>query len=71
MEDVMRDTPEKLLDRNVYSLPLRREISSVLHFLRGQAKGVRVGLDIGFTNAGADRTHKLRFPAGAGYGEVG
>ncbi|MDD4017369.1 MAG: methyltransferase domain-containing protein [Kiritimatiellae bacterium] len=51
----MHNTPEKLLDRNVYSLPLRREISSVLHFLRGQAKGARVGLDIGFTNAGVSR----------------
>jgi len=51
----MRDNPDKLLARTEYSLPLRREISAVLHFLRGQAKGAKVGLDIGFTNAGVSR----------------
>lgn len=51
----MRDNPDKLLARTEYSLPLRRELSAALHFLRAQAKAVKVGLDIGFTNAGASR----------------
>ncbi len=40
---------------NVYSLPLRREISSVMHFLHAQARCVKVGLDVGFTNAGVSQ----------------
>lgn len=51
----MREIQENLFDRSVYSLPVRREISSVLHFLNGAARGVKVGLDIGFTNAGISR----------------
>jgi SAM-dependent methyltransferase len=43
------------LDKNVYSLPLRREVSSVLHFLHVQRGIVRSGLDIGFTNAGVSQ----------------
>ncbi len=51
----MRDKPDNLLGTNVYSLPLRRELSSVLHFLHAQARSVKVGLDIGFTNAGVSQ----------------
>ena len=51
----MRDKPENLLGTNVYSLPLRREISSVMHFLHTPARSVKVGLDIWFTNAGVSQ----------------
>ncbi|MEI7900708.1 MAG: class I SAM-dependent methyltransferase [bacterium] len=51
----MRDKTDKLLGTNVYSLPVRREISSVMYFLHAQARSVKVGLDIGFTNAGVSQ----------------
>ncbi|HOE61574.1 MAG TPA: class I SAM-dependent methyltransferase [Kiritimatiellia bacterium] len=51
----MRDNPDTRLDRTLCSLPLRRELSSVLHFLHTQARGARVGLDIGFTHAGVSQ----------------
>jgi SAM-dependent methyltransferase len=51
----MRTRTDYLLDKNVYSLPLRREVSSVLHFLHVQRGIVRSGLDIGFTNAGVSQ----------------
>lgn len=51
----MRINPDAYLDKNVYSLPLRREVSSVLHFLHGQRGIIRSGLDIGFTNAGVSQ----------------
>lgn len=51
----MRNRTVYLLDKNVYSLPLRREVSSVLHFLHVQRGVVRSGLDIGFTNAGVSQ----------------
>lgn len=51
----MRKNADRLLDKNVYSLALRREVSSVLHFLHVQRGIVRSGLDIGFTNAGVSR----------------
>jgi len=51
----MRNKPEQFLDRNVYSLPLRREVSSVMHFFHGQKPAVKTGLDIGFTNAGVSQ----------------
>mgnify|MGYP001374679395 CR=1 FL=1 len=50
----MRNKPDQFLDENAYSLPLRREISSVLLFLHAQKK-VKTGLDIGFTNAGVSQ----------------
>lgn len=51
----MRNKTDSFLDKNVYSLPLRREVSSVLHFLHTQRGIIRSGLDIGFTNAGVSR----------------
>jgi len=51
----MREKPGILLGASGYSLPLRREVSSVLHFLHVQARNVKVGLDVGFTNAGVSR----------------
>jgi SAM-dependent methyltransferase len=51
----MQVKPDNLSGSNVYSLPLRREISSVMHFLHAQARSVKVGLDIGFTNAGVSQ----------------
>ncbi len=51
----MRNKPDSYLDKNVYSLPLRREVSSVLHFLHAQRGIIRSGLDIGFTNAGVSQ----------------
>ena len=39
----------------MYSLPLRREVSAVLHFLHAQTGRIRVGLDVGFTNAGVSQ----------------
>ena len=55
----MRGNPNNLLDSNMYSLPLRREISAVLHFLHTQNAALRTGLDIGFTNAGVSRLLRL------------
>jgi SAM-dependent methyltransferase len=54
-----RSRPDNLLDSNMYSLPLRREVSAVLHFLHAQTGAVRTGLDIGFTNAGVSRLLRL------------
>jgi SAM-dependent methyltransferase len=51
----MRNKPDSFLDKNVYSLPLRREVSSVLHFLHAQRGVIRAGLDVGFTNAGVSQ----------------
>jgi len=51
----MRTTLEQFLDRNVYSLPLRREVNSVMHFLRAKQPQVKTALDIGFTNAGVSQ----------------
>lgn len=51
----MRDKPGLLLDRNMYSLPLRREVSAVSHFLHAHAGQIKVGLDVGFTNAGVSQ----------------
>jgi SAM-dependent methyltransferase len=51
----MRDKPDNLLGANAYSLPVRREISSVMHFLHAQVRSAKVGLDIGFTNAGVSQ----------------
>ena len=51
----MRNKADSFLDKNVYSLPLRREVSSVLHFLHAQRGIIRAGLDVGFTNAGVSR----------------
>ena len=51
----MRDKPDKLLESNMYSLPLRREVDAVLHFLHVHANQVKTGLDIGFTNAGVSQ----------------
>ena len=51
----MRNKPDYFLDKNVYSLPLRREVSSVLHFLHAQRRIIRSGLDVGFTNAGVSQ----------------
>jgi SAM-dependent methyltransferase len=51
----MRNKTDQFLDRNVYSLPLRREVSSVVHFLHAQRRAVKTGLDIGFTNAGVSQ----------------
>lgn len=51
----MRNKTDQFLDRNVYSLPLRREVSSVMHFLHTQRRAVKTGLDIGFTNAGVSQ----------------
>ena len=43
----------------LYSLPLRREVRAVMHFLRAQSVPVRTGLDVGFTNAGVSRLLRL------------
>ena len=55
MEGAMQNQTDYFLDKNVYSLPLRREVSSVLHFLHTQRGIIRAGLDIGFTNAGVSQ----------------
>jgi SAM-dependent methyltransferase len=55
----MRGKPDNLLDSNMYSLPLRREVSAVLHFLHARNGALRTGLDIGFTNAGVSRLLRL------------
>lgn len=51
----MRTPLEQFLDRNVYSLPLRREVSSVVHFLHARQSQIKTGLDVGFTNAGVSQ----------------
>ena len=55
----MREKPDSLIDGNMYSLPLRREIRTVLHFLNANSKTLHTGLDIGFTNAGVSRLLRL------------
>ena len=55
----MRGKPDNLIDGNMYSLPLRREISAVLHFLHTQNVSLKTGLDVGFTNAGVSRLLRL------------
>lgn len=39
----------------MYSLPLRREVSAISHFLHARAGQIKVGLDVGFTNAGVSQ----------------
>mgnify|MGYP001190486354 CR=1 FL=1 len=51
----MRKNPDQFLDKNVCSLPLRREVTSVMHFLHAQKRLVKTGLDVGFTNAGVSQ----------------
>ncbi|MDD4026152.1 MAG: methyltransferase domain-containing protein [Kiritimatiellae bacterium] len=52
----MRKTSDIKFGREIiHSLPLRREVSAVSHFIRTSGQRVRVGLDIGFTHAGASR----------------
>ena len=51
----MRDKPDKLLDSNMYSLPLRREVNAALHFLHAQPGQAKTCLDVGFTNAGVSQ----------------
>jgi len=51
----MLDKSDSLVGIRACSLPLRREISSVMHFLHAQVRTVKVGLDIGFTNAGVSQ----------------
>jgi SAM-dependent methyltransferase len=51
----MRTTSDQFLDKNVYSLPLRREVSSALHFLHARRRIIKAGLDVGFTNAGVSQ----------------
>ena len=43
---------EKQLNSSLYSLPLRREVSSVLHSLHAYSRSLKVGMSLGFTNAG-------------------
>lgn len=51
----MRKKPENVMDANMYSLPLRREVSAALHFLHAQPGRVKTGLDVGFTHPGVSR----------------
>jgi SAM-dependent methyltransferase len=55
----MHTKPDTLLDSNMYSLPLRREVRAVLHFLHTRAVALKTGLDVGFTNAGVSRLLRL------------
>lgn len=52
----MQHTSEPFLQSTVYSLPLRREMKAILHFLLPRKHVLRLGLDIGFTNADASQT---------------
>ncbi|MDD4103318.1 MAG: methyltransferase domain-containing protein, partial [Kiritimatiellae bacterium] len=52
----MRKTSNRQFGREIiHSLPLRRETSAVLHFMQLSGVRIRLGLDIGFTHAGASR----------------
>ncbi len=44
----------------IHSLPLRREVNAVLHFMQASEQRVRVGLDIGFTHAGVSQLFSQR-----------
>ncbi|MDD4175253.1 MAG: hypothetical protein PHN34_13525, partial [Kiritimatiellae bacterium] len=55
----MREKADSQLNTTLYSLPLRREVRAVMHFLRAQSVPVRTGLDVGFTNAGVSRLLRL------------
>lgn len=48
-----------ILDSNMYSLPLKREVRTVLHFIHTQTGIIKTGLDVGFTNAGVSRLLRL------------
>ncbi len=52
----MRTTSDRQIGREIIdSLPLRREVGAVLHFMQTSGQRVKVGLDIGFTHAGVSR----------------
>ena len=51
----MRDQTEHHLSGKAYALPLRREVSAIMHIFRTQAYKAKVCLDIGFTHAGVSR----------------
>jgi len=55
----MREKADSQLNTTLYSLPLRREVRAVMHFLHAQSVPVRTGLDVGFTNAGVSRLLRL------------
>ena len=55
----MHKKPDTFIDSTLYSLPLRREVSALLHLLHAQPGAVRTGLDVGFTNAGVSRMLRL------------
>lgn len=52
----MRTTSYRKFGRKIiHALPLRCEVSAVSHFMRTSGQRIRVGLNIGFTHAGASQ----------------
>ncbi len=45
----------KLTDNVEYSLPLRREVRAVLHFIGARMESIRTAMDMGFNNASVSR----------------
>lgn len=43
------------LNRGIYSLPLRHEITSIFHFLNTRQGEIRTAMDLGFTHAGVSQ----------------
>lgn len=57
----MLKTSDRQFGREIiHSLPLRREVGAVLHFMQISGQRVRVGLDIGFTHAGVSQLFSQR-----------
>lgn len=51
----MSERPESMLTGRAYALPLRREVSAIMHIFRTQSFKLKVCLDVGFTHAGVSR----------------
>lgn len=52
----MKKKAKLQLNKTMYSLPLRHEVSSVIHFLNAQQGEIRTAMDLGFTHAGVSQT---------------
>ncbi len=53
--NIMQDMFKSVLARSIDSWPLRSELLAIKHFICKDARKVKVGLDLGFTHAGASQ----------------
>jgi len=52
---IRQDMFKSILNKSIDSLPLRNELVAIRNFICKDARKIKVGLDLGFTNAGVSR----------------